>query len=100
MVKERRSVKQKNKHKYSHLVFGNVQTIQWRKDFSSTNDARTTGHPYAKKNKNYLNLYFHFIQKKKKKLKMDHRPKCKYKSIKGSRKTKERRGGKMMAEPN
>ena len=49
MVKERRSVKQKNKHKYSHLVFGNVQTIQWRKDFFSTNDARTTGHPYAKK---------------------------------------------------
>ena len=31
---------------------------------------------------------------------MDHRPKCKYKSIKGSRKTKEKRGGKMMAEPN
>lgn len=50
-----------------------------------------------KKTKNYLNLYFHFI---KKKLRMDHRPKCKYKSIKGSRKTKEKRGGKMMAEPN
>lgn len=97
MVKEQRSVKQKNKHKYSHLVFGNVQTIQWRKNFFSTNGARTTGHPYAKKNKNYLNLYFHFI---KKKLRMDHRPKCKYKSIKGSRKTKEKRGGKMMAEPN
>ena len=50
MVKEQRSVKQKNKHKYSHLVFGNVQTIQWRKNFFSTNGARTTGHPYAKKN--------------------------------------------------
>ena len=54
MVKEQRSVKQKNKHKYSHLVFGNVQTIQWRKDFFSTNDARTTGHPYAKKKKQKL----------------------------------------------
>ena len=31
-----------------------------------------------KKKKNYLNLSFNFIQKKKKNnLKMDHRPKCK-----------------------
>lgn len=49
-VKEQRS-EQKNKHNYRHLVFGNVQAIQWRKDFFSTNGSRTTGHTYAKKKK-------------------------------------------------
>ena len=66
MVKEKRSVKQKNKHKYSHLVFGNVQTIQWRKDFFSTNDARTTGHPYAKKKKITLTCTSTLYKKKTK----------------------------------